>query len=173
MEKGGLTEFGVAVINEMRKHQIIVDVAHSSEKVVEDLLVLSGGITPGSLKFPLVISHTGFQGHCESLRNIPDDLIIRIARGGGLIGVGFWDAAICTDAAKDLAASIVYGINLVGAQHIALGSDFDGGVNTSFDSSQMAVVTQALLDANVSEEDIRAVMGGNMLRFLRHNLPPE
>jgi microsomal dipeptidase-like Zn-dependent dipeptidase len=62
--------------------------------------------------------------------------------------------------------------DLVGIDHVGLGSDFDGSTTTGFDASQAAAVTQALLDAGFSEDDIRKVMGGNVLRVIRAGLAP-
>ena len=97
--------------------------------------------------------------------------MLQIAEAGGLIAVGYWDGAICGNSPAIVAEAIAYGIDLVGEDHVALGSDFDGTVTTSFDGSEMAVVTQHLLNIGLSEEQIRKVMGGNMLRFLQANLP--
>ena len=62
--------------------------------------------------------------------------------------------------------------DLVGIDHVGLGSDFDGSTTTGFDASQVVAVTQALLDAGFSEDDIRKVMGGNVLRVIRAGLAP-
>lgn len=159
----GLTQFGRDAVAEMLALGIMLDVSHSSEKVVADTLALSDK--------PLIVSHTGFQGHCDSPRNISDALMEQIAAAGGLIAVGFWDGAICGNSPATVAAAIVYGIGLVGEDHVALGSDFDGTVTTSFDGSEMAVITQALLEANLSEQQIRKVMGENMLGYLQTYLP--
>jgi microsomal dipeptidase-like Zn-dependent dipeptidase len=97
----------------------------------------------------------------------------RVAQTGGLIAVGYWDGAICSAEPDDIAAAIRYGIELVGEQHVALGSDFDGTVSTRFDSSELAVLTQSLLDQGLTESQIGKVMGGNMLKFLQTQLPPE
>jgi microsomal dipeptidase-like Zn-dependent dipeptidase len=159
----GLTEFGREAVARMRELEIMIDVSHSSEAVVADTLMISDR--------PLLVSHTGFQGHCQSPRNISDELMLQIAEAGGLIAVGYWDGAICGNSPAIVAEAIAYGIDLVGEDHVALGSDFDGTVTTSFDGSEMAVVTQHLLNIGLSEEQIRKVMGGNMLRFLQANLP--
>ena len=159
----GLTQFGRDAVNKMLALGIMLDVSHSSEQVVVDTLAISNK--------PLIVSHTGFQGHCPSPRNISDKLMEQIAAAGGLIAVGFWDGAICGNSPATVAAAIVYGIGLVGEDHIALGSDFDGTVTTSFDGSEMAVITQALLEANLSEQQIRKVMGENMLTHLQTYLP--
>ena len=159
----GLTQFGRDAVTEMLRLGIMLDVSHSSEQVVTDTLALSDK--------PLIVSHTGFQGHCDSPRNISDVLMQQIAAAGGLIAVGFWDGAICGNSPATVAEAIVYGIGLVGEDHVALGSDFDGTVTTSFEGSEMAVITQALLDANLSEQQIRKVMGENMLTYLQTYLP--
>ena len=75
----------------------------------------------------------------------------------------------------DLAAvvqAIRYTVDRIGAEHVALGSDFDGFVATPIDASQMASLTEALLAAGLSEAEIRAIMGLNVQRVLSHVLPP-
>ena len=159
----GLTQFGRDAVNRMLALGIMLDVSHSSEQVVRDTLALSDK--------PLIVSHTGFQGHCDSPRNISDGLMEQIAAAGGLIAVGFWDGAICGNSPATVAEAIVYGIGLVGEDHIALGSDFDGSVTTSLDGSELAAITQALLKASLNEQQIRKVMGENMLAYLQTYLP--
>jgi len=159
----GLSEFGRQAVQKMQELNIIIDVSHSSPQVVEDVLALS--------EKPLVVSHTGLQGSCDSPRNIDDGLMIEIARRGGLIAIGYWEGAICGTSPTQIAETMNYGIQLVGARHIALGSDFDGSVATAIDTSELSAITQALLNLDVSEADIRLVMGANMQRFLAENLP--
>ena len=65
----------------------------------------------------------------------------------------------------------MYGVDLVGDDHVSLGSDFDGTVETAMDTSELIVLTQALVDAGASVATINKVMGGNMLLFLQQNLP--
>ena len=161
----GLTEFGRQAIGKMNELNIMLDVSHSSEQVVEEVLNLT--------QAPLIISHTGFRGHCDSPRNINDSLMKKIAQGGGIIGVGYWQGAVCGTSPKHIAQAIKYGINLIGEDHVALGSDFDGAVTTALDTSELSAITQALLDEGVSKQQIRKVMGQNMLHFLQTNLPQE
>lgn len=161
--QAGLSDFGRKAVAEMQRLSIIVDVAHSSERVVEDVLQMSSR--------GLVVSHTGFKGYCDSPRNISDSLMQNIATKGGLIAVGYWDGAICGTSPKQIAGAILYGIKLVGADHVALGSDFDGSVTTALDTSELAAITQALLDLGVGAKDIRKVMGANMQQFLARQLP--
>ena len=158
----GLTKFGQEAIKEMLRLGIMIDVSHSSENVVKDVLSLSDQ--------PILVSHTGFNGYCPSSRNISDSLMKEIAKKGGLVAVGFWDAAVCNNTPKSVAEAIQYGIKLIGAKHVALGSDFDGAVRPGFDSSELVAITHELLEAGVEESDIRLVMGENMLNFLKNNL---
>ena len=78
----GLTDFGREAVRLMDSMGIMIDVSHSSPQVVDDVLNL--------IDSPLIVSHTGFKGHCDHKRNISYDLMMRIAERGGLIGVGFW-----------------------------------------------------------------------------------
>lgn len=142
---------------------MIIDVAHSSEAVVRDVLALTD--------VPLVVSHTGIHGHCPVTRNISDDLMQAIAARGGLIGIGFWGDVTCDDSPEGVAAAIVAAIDLVGIDHVALGSDYDGTVTTTFDASEYAVLTDRLLAAGLSGDAVRQVMGGNAVRFFLENLP--
>lgn len=159
----GLSQFGRDAVTRMQALDIMVDVSHSSEQVVKDVLAISTK--------PLLVSHTGLYGHCPSARNISDDLMQQIASTGGLIAVGYWDGAVCEPNVKEIAKAIQYGIGLVGVEHIALGSDYDGATSVPFDTANLVYLTQALLDLGLTERQITYVMGENMLKFLQQNLP--
>lgn len=163
LSKAGLTDFGRQAVIEMERLGIMIDVAHSSEAVVDEVLAITDT--------PLVVSHTGVHGACDSPRNISDDHMRRIAAKGGLLGVGFWDAAVCDASPAGVARSIAYAIDLVGVEHVALGSDYDGATSVYFDSSELVALTQALLDEGLSHADIRAVMGNNQINFFLQRLP--
>ncbi len=158
----GLTHFGREVVTTAVDMGYIIDVAHSSPAVVDDVLAL--------LDKPVVVSHTGIHGTCESPRNIADEQMQRIAAAGGLIGIGYWDA-VCDITPRGVAKTIVDAIELLGADHVALGSDYDGSTTVTFDTAELAVLTQALLDAGLDEATIRKVMGENQLAFLLAQLP--
>ena len=159
----GLTQFGREVVRELDRRSVIIDLAHSSPRAVEEILELSNR--------PQIISHTGCAGHFKSPRNISDNLMKRIAAKGGLIGVGYWRAAVGDITPKGVAGAIAYAVDLVGEDHVSLGSDFDGAVTTMFDTSELAVLTRELKALGFSEERISRVMGGNTIRFLLANLP--
>jgi membrane dipeptidase len=162
--KGGLTPLGRQAVQRMEALGMIVDVAHASHAAVADVLAMA--------RRPVVSSHGGVQATCKVNRNLTDDEIRGIAKTGGIVGIGYWEGAICSTKPEAAAHAIAYVRDLVGIDHVGLGSDFDGSTTTGFDASQVAGVTQALLDAGFSEADIRKVMGGNVLRVLRAGLSP-
>ncbi|MEC8429557.1 MAG: membrane dipeptidase, partial [Pseudomonadota bacterium] len=83
----GLTEFGRQAIDRMNQLGIMIDLSHSAPQVVKDVLAYTDQ--------PLIVSHTGVHGHCPSARNISDSLMQQIAAKGGIIGIGYWDGAVC------------------------------------------------------------------------------
>ena len=159
----GITQFGRDVVTKIDQLDIILDVSHSSEKVVADVLSF--------YPKPVVVSHTGFKGHCDTARNISDPLMQDIAAKGGLIAVGYWEGAVCGDTPSDVVAAMQYGLRLVGEDHMSLGSDYDGTVTTAFDTSELLAITDEMLKAGFSEVQIRKIMGVNMQRFLAAQLP--
>ncbi len=165
--QAGLTGFGRAAVKEMREKGIIIDVAHSSAQVVRDVLAL----TPD----PIFISHGGTVAHCPKTknRNLPDDILQDIAARGGIIGIGYFDGVICDISPNGIAAAIIDASILLGPDAIALGSDFDGTVTTSLDTSELAAITDALMRRGMNKENIRKIMGGNARRFFTENLPAE
>jgi microsomal dipeptidase-like Zn-dependent dipeptidase len=118
-----------------------------------------------------VVSRGGVRAVCDANRNLTDVQLHRLAANGGVIGIGYWEAAVCDSSPAGIVAAMNHVRDTIGIQHIALGSDFDGAVTTRFDTSELAVLTQALMDAGYSDADIRAVMGGNVLRVLGQTLP--
>ncbi len=159
----GLTDFGRQVVAEVEARDLILDLAHSSPQVVRDVIAMTD--------MPLVVSHTGIHSVCAVKRNYPDELMQDIAATGGVIAIGYWANAVCDPTPAGIATAITAAIALLGEDHVSLGSDFDGSVATTFDVSELAVLTQALIDAGLSDAQISKVMGGNMVRVLRERLP--
>jgi membrane dipeptidase len=164
LEKGGLTEFGRTIIRDMEDMGMIVDIAHSSHASVADILKMA--------KRPVVSSHGGVQAVCGVNRNLTDKEIKGVAATGGIIGLGYWDGAMCNTDPATVAKAVKHVRDLVGIEHVALGSDFDGAVTTRFDTSGIVQITQALMDAGFTEAEIRAVMGLNALRVIKAGLVP-
>ncbi len=165
VKKGGLTPLGRAVVKRMEQLGMVVDVAHASHQSVGEIIAMA--------RRPIVSSHGGVQAICKVNRNLTDPEIKGIAGTGGVIGIGYWDAAICSTKPEDVAKAIAYVRDLVGIDHVGLGSDFDGAVTTGFDASQVVAITQALIDRGFSDDDIRKVMGGNILRVLAAGMVPQ
>ena len=158
----GLSDFGRQVVREMQNRRMIIDLAHASPRMVRDVLAM-----PGTRP---ILSHTGIHGHCASPRNLPDDLVAAIAAKGGVIGIGDWADVACGKTPTDIASSIQAAIALVGEDRVSLGSDYDGSVDAPFDVAHLPALTQALLDAGLTEPQIAKVMGGNMMRYLAETL---
>ena len=163
--QGGLTPFGEQVVRNMQKKGIMIDVAHSSETTVRDTVRATAG---GAL----IVSHTGFDRHCPSPRNISDETMALITEAGGLIGVGFWADVTCGESVAAIASAIQYGVERFGVDHIALGSERDGSVTTPTDAAQLPHLTQALLDAGLTQTEVRAVTGRSMAHLPAQHLPP-
>ncbi|MCC6480524.1 dipeptidase [Sphingorhabdus sp.] len=164
IKKGGLTPLGRDVIRRMEDKGMIVDIAHCSRQCVTEILAMA--------RRPVVSSHGGVQATCKVNRNLSDEHIRGVARTGGIIGIGYWDGAICDTDPKSVAKAMKHVRDLVGIDHVALGSDYDGATTVRFDTSKLVQVTQALLDAGFTHDEIRAVMGGNAVRLLREGLKP-
>ena len=162
-EKGGLSALGKQVIKRMESKNMLVDVAHASSQTIEDILAIATR--------PIVVSHTGVKGTCDNQRNLSDEQLRRIALTGGVIGIGFWDTAVCGTDAAAIGKAIKYAANIVGTDHVALGSDFDGSVKAPFDTSGEALITEALINEGFSDDDIAMIIGGNVLKLLENNFP--
>lgn len=164
IEKGGLTDKGRTAVRRMEALGMVVDIAHCSHTCVADILAMA--------ERPVVSSHGGVQATCDVNRNLSDDEIRGVAKTGGVVGIGYWDAAVCGTSPRDAAKAMKHVRDLVGIDYVALGSDYDGATTVRFDTSQLVQVTQALMDEGFTEDEIRAVMGGNALRVLRGGLGP-
>jgi len=164
LKKGGLTPLGRQVVSAMEAKGMVVDIAHCSNACVADILKMA--------RRPVVSSHGGVQATCQVNRNLSDEQIRGVAATGGLVGIGYWDAAICDTSPASIAKAMKHVRDLVGIDHVALGSDYDGATTVRFDTSKLVQVTQALIDAGFSDADIRAAMGGNAVRVLRAGLVP-
>jgi membrane dipeptidase len=161
--KGGLSPLGREVIAKMESLGMTLDLAHASEKTIDDVLALATK--------PVVVSHTGVRGTCESRRNLSDDHLRAIAKNGGVIGVGYWRTATCGDDAKSIARAMAYAVRVAGLDHVGLGSDFDGAVSMPFDTAGLVELTDALLAQGFDAAAVTKLMGENVSRVLYSNLP--
>jgi membrane dipeptidase len=164
VSKSGLSDFGRQAVRRMEERGIVVDLAHASPAMIEDVL--------GMATRPVVVSHTGVKGTCDHIRNLPDEHLRRVAATDGVIGIGYWDAAVCDVSVAGIVRAIRYTVGIAGIEHVGLGSDFDGATTTPFDTSGLARLTDGLLAEGFSEADVAKIMGENVLRLLRQTLRP-
>jgi len=139
--------------------------AENWEQMVADVLAIS--------RLPVILSHGGMTGTCDSPRNLPDALMRQIADSGGLIGIGYFAGVVCDITPHGIVRAIRNAIDVLGIDHVALGSDYDGAVRVSFDASELGVLTDTMLKAGFSDDEIRRVMGENVKRFLLEHLPEQ
>jgi membrane dipeptidase len=163
VDKGGITDFGRAVVARMEALGVIVDLAHSSPALFNDTLALA--------KKPVVVSHTGVAATCPGPRNLTDEQLRALAANGALIGIGYFEGAVCDISPAGIARAIRHAASVAGIRHIALGSDYNGAVHTTFDAAGLVHVTAALQAEGFSDKEIAAIMGENARRFLLNNLP--
>ncbi len=162
VDKSGLTGFGRQLIKQMEDRRMLVDLAHASPELIDDVMAMATR--------PVIVTHTGIKGTCNKSRNLTDLQMLKISKAGGLIGIGFYPVAICGQSPDDIARAASYAKDLVGIKHIALGSDFDGAVPQPFDVTGLPLLTKALLAEGFSEEEVRLFMGENVIQFLLANL---
>lgn len=163
MDKGGITDLGRHWVNAMESRHMIIDLAHASPATLREITTMTTR--------PLLVSHTGVTGTCSNQRNLTDNELRAVAETGGVIGIGLWETATCGTDARAAAKAIRYAVNIVGIDHVALGSDFDGATTEPFDAGGWPLLTQALMEEGFSEQEIRKIMGENVVRVLLQVLP--
>jgi membrane dipeptidase len=163
----GLTPFGLKVIAEMERLGMIVDASHLCDQALDELLAVA--------QRPVVASHSNSREVLGHRRNLTDAQAARIAATGGLIGVTFAGVFVDSDPAKVSVARVIDHIDRLvsaaGAEHVGLGTDFDGFTAkyglVMPDCSHLPELTAGLLERGYAEADIRAIMGGNWLRVMK------
>jgi len=159
---GGLSPLGRQVLARMRELRMIVDVSHLSEKAFWNVL----GATTG----PLLATHSNAAGLTPHPRNLSDRQLRALAARGGVVGVNFYPAFTGGETIGHVLAHVDYLVTVAGADHVALGSDFDGFTATVTgleDVSRLPALTAGLAARGYSPEDIRKILGGNALRVFR------
>jgi len=162
--KGGLTRFGVEVIQEMNRLNMLIDVSHLSEAGFWDVLEVS--------RKPVMASHSNCRRICDSPRNLSDDQIKSLAGAGGVMGLCFVpDFVHLSEPSLDkLIDHVDHVTELAGIDCLGLGSDFDGfeaALPGLEDVSRLPALTEGLLHRGYSTEAIQKILGGNFLRLLK------
>lgn len=159
---GGLTALGRRVIARMEQLGMIVDVSHLSRAAFSDALAATRG--------PIIASHSDAAAVQPHFRNLTDEQLRAVAARGGVVGVNFYPPFLGGATLERVVAHIDHMVAVMGIDHVALGSDFDGIESTPQgleDVSRMPNLTRALLGRGYSPEQVRKILGENALRVFR------
>ena len=177
-QHGGLSEFGGAVVREMNRLGMMVDISHVADETFWDCIEVS--------QAPLIASHSSARALTNVPRNLNDEMLRALAKKGGVVMINFFNGFINTDYAKPgqpapskaaetatlemLMQHFEHCIKIAGIDHVGIGSDFDGvdgklppGME---DVSKLPTITYELLKRGHSENDVRKVLGENLLRVM-------
>ena len=162
---GGVSAFGAEVIREMNRLGVMVDMSHAGEKSFYDALEISA---------KPICSHSNSKALCDVPRNLTDDQMRALAAKDGVCQITLYNGFLRTDGKaciNDAMLHLEHAINVMGIDHVGLGTDFDGdgGVPGLADASELINFTKELLRRRYSEEDMAKIWGGNWLRALEAN----
>jgi len=168
----GLSRFGREVVREMNNLGMVIDVSHLAKKSFWDVLELS--------EKPIIASHSCCQAIASHPRNLTDQQLKAIAEAGGVVGINFYPNFLKneTTPAKidDVVHHIVHASEIMGTEHVGLGSDFDGIEETPLgleDVTRIPCIVPALENEGFSSQDIANIMGNSFLRVLKKVLPDD
>lgn len=164
--EGGLTELGKEILEEMNRLGMVVDVSHMAESTFWDVIK--------NTRAPIMATHSGVYSLRNHPRNLTDSQLKALAKNGGVIGIVLYPEFLIDKYPdepayiKDYVDHIDYVVNLIGIDHVGIGSDFDGATLPIDlkDSSQTYRITEELIDRGYSRREIRKILGGNILRVL-------
>lgn len=162
-----LPALGVQALEEMDRLGMVFDVSHLSDSNFWDVADV--------MKGPFIASHSNCRGVCDHLRNLTDDMIEALAEHGGVMGMNFAPAFVDKDRAtvERVVDHIDHIVDMVGPDHVGLGSDFDGIGSTPIgleDATKMPNITLELVKREYPEDDIVKILGGNHLRIFKETL---
>jgi len=162
---GGLSAFGKEVVAEMNRLGIMVDISHAAESTFYDTLKYSA--------LPIIASHSSVRTLADHRRNLTDEQMKALAAAGGVMQICLYkefinnipDEASLSDAIRH----ILYAIDLMGIDHVGIGSDFDGdgeliGCRAT---NELMQITMRLIEAGLDRASIEKIWGGNLFRVMR------
>ena len=163
----GLTAFGADYVRKLNERRILIDLAHLGERGFWQVLDVHDKTQP------ITISHAACQAVHGHFRNVSDAQIKAIADRGGVVGIifntAFLGGSLFRGRAERVAAHIDHAVRLVGADHVALGSDFDGAIVPPRDLRSLRELPRLvalMLARGMREVDVQKVLGGSFLRLL-------
>lgn len=156
---GGVSAFGEQVIKEMNRLGVLVDLSHASEKSFYDAIEIS--------QTPVICSHSSCKSLCDHPRNLSDEQMRRLAASGGIMQITLYGGFLKTSGTAtivDAMNHLDHAIDVMGIDHVGLGTDFDGdgGVTGLADASELINFTRHLLARRYSDSDIEKIWGGIM-----------
>lgn len=176
-QKGGLTRFGVEVVNKLQNLGMFLDVSHLNDEGFWDMLKFSQG--------PIIASHSDFRGICDINRNLGDDQLKALAQRGGVVGINAIKHILGVEKEEDRIAKmcdhIDYAVKLVGADHVGFGFDLCNSCmdclrkadaplsdyDALYSHGEALLITEELLNRGYTEEDTKKIIGENFLRVFR------
>lgn len=166
--KGGLTSFGVRVVEEMNKIGMVIDLSHMSPAGFWDVLEHT--------KSPVMVSHANCQKICSHRRNLDDGQIEALSQNNGVLGITFTRDFLGSGdiTIDDVIRHIDYAVSLVGPDFVGLGSDFDGTDSLPEgleDATKLYLIGEGLAKRGYHRLDIEKIMGENFLRLFTAVLP--
>ena len=163
-EHGGISPLGRAVISEMNRVGMMVDLSHAAETSFYQAIEAS--------RTPIVCSHSSARALCDHPRNLTDNQLRALAVSGGVAQVCLYDGFLRKEGGAtidDAVRHIVHMVNIAGIDHVGIGTDFDGdgGIIGCADASEVINLTRKLRAEGFNEQDIEKLWGGNFLRVMR------
>ena len=160
-EHGGLSALGREAVIEMNRLGMMADLSHAAESSFYDALELS--------RTPIVCSHSSCRALCDVPRNLTDEQMKALARKGGVAQITLYKGFLRKDGQAcilDAIEHLNHAVNVMGIEHVGIGTDFDGdgGIPGCASASEVINFTRRLLAERYSEEDIARIWGGNFLR---------
>ena len=160
---GGVSAFGEQVIGEMNRLGVMVDLSHGAETSFFDALSIS--------QTPIVCSHSNCKALCDVPRNLTDAQLKALAQAGGVAQITLYHGFLRKEGEADIRdamAHLNHAIDVMGIDHVGLGTDFDGdgGIKGLADASELINFTTALLRQRFSKADIKKIWGENWSRVM-------
>jgi membrane dipeptidase len=163
----GLTAAGRDAVRNAAALGVAIDVSHASDRATRDVLALAT-----ELGAPVIATHSNARALADHPRNLRDDELRGIARTGGVVGVNF-HAGFLRPGGKatlaDVVAQVLHLVKVMGAEHVAIGSDFEGDIRPAEglkDVMGYQRLAAALLRASLSNQQVEGIMSRNALRVL-------